>query len=119
MHLNFADYTPDPTCHWLWTYSAKPNELTCLYAPVLNMRRWTVIRFEIRMQFDTVLKRTLKIYAQKEKMELSEPPFEWKPMVVEKDSSAEWLEYIATGKASEDVAKVLPTLGSYAGREAA
>lgn len=86
-------------------------QFNCLYAPRHSLKGWTIMRFEVKKVYDNVRKYWYRAYVVKERMELEQAPFE---LPMQEDNSEAWLSYIETGKASKEVAEILPTLGSYA-----
>jgi hypothetical protein len=138
---DLSTFRQDYSCNWLWyggLSSAEVNNLPygsrywALYAPTANSKVWYYTCFEIRKhaELEGVRKATGRAFYRAHvvihRIELDKAPFAWSPsdktqkeldemevQLLHEDNSAAWLDYIETGVASKEVAKVLPTLGSY------
>lgn len=118
MTPDFRNFTQSYSRNWLW-YSPELAEkdvltaplgtrFTCLYAPVFNLKKWTLTRFEIRMYFDAVLKRNMRCYFDIGTTELEQAPFDWHPFdLCQKELDTplaehpEWPDYLDGKQVSE------------------
>ena len=82
---SLANMIADSSCTWFWREGLTAQEcqaltvgslLWCLYAPSenTNLRGWCAVQFRIELQFDTVLKRNLRLYVVVQKIDYANNP---------------------------------------------
>jgi hypothetical protein len=127
--IDFSSFRLSDTCNWLWyengltdaeVQAAPPGfQFSALYAPIHNLKRWTVTHFEIRTVKDWKHNRA---YVVMERLELDYAPFEWQPKLekpwqpqVKLIDHVEWDAYLRAEKVSEEfMARLRAELGSAA-----